>query len=127
DARPLELIGRQQRTLIAWSGFIDPDMYCNTALVCPINRRKRRAVPHGGEGAGITVGQDVDRSGVIGPGAYEFKSVLADGQVAGHVLIADACRAAISGGYARGAALGLCARSHSLQGPAQVDGRRPRL
>ena len=94
NAVVVKLPGGELGALVARPRFIDIDMNRNAFFAGQIDRRRRGAVIHGGEPAGIAMGEDIHRLARLlarGNLLDDCKAMLADGAVEQHVFLGD-CR-----------------------------------
>src|SRR5262249_37660184 len=85
-----ELESCQRGTLVAWAGFIDPDVQRHSRIVRHVDRRERRAPINTGEPTSVTVREDVQPATArFGKSADDFQPVHTDRAALLDVGIAD--------------------------------------
>ena len=129
NAVPAELPGGQRGPLVARPRFIDPHMQRHPLVVAQVDGRGCRAPVHGGEPAGVAVGEHVDgcaASLVSGDLFQDGKTVATDGPVGLHILIANCPSQPISARPALAFGKRFQHRQDAVERPAKIDRGRPR-
>ena len=121
----VELPGGELGALVARPRFIDIDMNRNAFFAGKIDRRRRGSVIHGGEPAGIAMGEDIHRLAWLlarGDLLDDREAMLADGAVEQHVFLGDGRGPAIGCFLSSGFRQAAQEAAHVIQGPFQIDG-----
>ena len=120
-----ELPGGEACALVAWAGFIDPDMDGDAGGVGGVDGGGGGAVVDESEPAGVAVGEDVD--GLAGGFARgdvldEGEAVLADGGAGGGVFVGDAVGFGEGDFGPGGGGEGEEEIELAFEGPGEIDG-----
>ena len=118
----------QAGALVAWPCFVHPHMHVDAGCMRLVDRRRGGAPIHGGQPAGVAVGEHVDGPWFAAShGAQQRQPVPANGGVDAHVFFGNGVGRVPGQLLARSRRGRPQQRQHAVQRPHQVDGGGPGL
>ena len=118
---------RESRSLVAWSGLVDPHVDLHARIVGHIDRRQGSPPINGGQPTRVAMGQHVERatSSAVRQSLEERETVLADLPADFDIIVTDSRRHGPGGIRPLGRRQLADRRLHHAERPHKVGRRRP--